>query len=125
MRILYVEDATFLAEAVKHNLEKQGITTFSLTGDTEKEERMALVSRFVSEERKSAATEISATLTIASADEAVEFTLERASRKKWDPQPVTAPVSPEWESLLPGAGVRLLAVLTDYLPLSEAEPVNE
>ena len=26
MRILYVEDATFLAEAVKHNLEKQGIT---------------------------------------------------------------------------------------------------
>ena len=25
MRILYVEDATFLAEAVKHNLEKQGI----------------------------------------------------------------------------------------------------
>ena len=89
------------------------------------ETEMALVSRFVSEERKSAATEISATLTIASADEAVEFTLEGASRKKWDPQPVTAPVSPEWESLLPGAGVRLLAVLTDYLPLSEAEPVNE
>lgn len=26
MRILYVEDATFLGEAVKHNLEKQGIT---------------------------------------------------------------------------------------------------
>ena len=26
MRILYVEDATFLAEAVKHNLEKQGFT---------------------------------------------------------------------------------------------------
>lgn len=26
MRILYVEDATFLANAVKHNLEKQGIT---------------------------------------------------------------------------------------------------
>lgn len=26
MRILYVEDATFLAEAVKHNLEKQGIS---------------------------------------------------------------------------------------------------
>lgn len=27
MRVLYVEDATFLASAVKHNLEKQGITT--------------------------------------------------------------------------------------------------
>ena len=26
MRILYVEDAKFLAEAVKHNLERQGIT---------------------------------------------------------------------------------------------------
>lgn len=26
MRVLYVEDATFLAEAVKHNLEKQGIS---------------------------------------------------------------------------------------------------
>lgn len=25
MRVLYIEDATFLAEAVKHNLEKQGI----------------------------------------------------------------------------------------------------
>lgn len=27
MRVLYVEDAAFLAEAVKHNLEKQGIAT--------------------------------------------------------------------------------------------------
>lgn len=26
MRVLYVEDATFLAEAVKHNLEKQGVS---------------------------------------------------------------------------------------------------
>ena len=26
MRVLYVEDATFLAEAVKHNIEKQGIS---------------------------------------------------------------------------------------------------
>ncbi|MBR3138011.1 response regulator transcription factor [Candidatus Saccharibacteria bacterium] len=34
MRILYVEDATFLAEAVKHNLEKQGIAV-DLVGDGE------------------------------------------------------------------------------------------
>ena len=27
MRVLYVEDAVLLADAVKHNLEKQGITT--------------------------------------------------------------------------------------------------
>ena len=26
MRVLYVEDGEFLADAVKHNLEKQGIT---------------------------------------------------------------------------------------------------
>lgn len=26
MRVLYVEDEKFLAEAVKHNLEKQGIS---------------------------------------------------------------------------------------------------
>ncbi len=34
MRVLYVEDATFLAEAVKHNLEKQGITV-DLSNDGE------------------------------------------------------------------------------------------
>ena len=34
MRVLYVEDATFLAEAVKHNLEKQGISV-DLSGDGE------------------------------------------------------------------------------------------
>ena len=89
------------------------------------EVEMALISRFISEERKSAATEISATLTIASADEAVEFTLEGASRKKWDPPVISPTASPDWETLLPGAGVRLLTVLSDYLMLPEAEPVNE
>ena len=35
MRVLYVEDATLLADAVKHNLEKQGITTDRATdGET-------------------------------------------------------------------------------------------
>lgn len=34
MRILYIEDTTFLAEAVKHNLEKQGITV-DLSSDGE------------------------------------------------------------------------------------------
>ena len=34
MRVLYVEDATLLASAVKHNLEKQGITV-DLVGDGE------------------------------------------------------------------------------------------
>lgn len=34
MRVLYVEDATFLAEAVKHNLEKQGISV-DLSSDGE------------------------------------------------------------------------------------------
>ncbi len=34
MRVLYVEDSTFLADAVKHNLEKDGITT-DLSADGE------------------------------------------------------------------------------------------
>ena len=34
MRVLYVEDAVFLAEAVKHNLEKQGISV-DLSNDGE------------------------------------------------------------------------------------------
>ena len=33
MRVLYVEDAVFLAEAVKHNLEKQGITVDHVNND--------------------------------------------------------------------------------------------
>ncbi len=41
MRVLYVEDAMLLAEAVKHNLEKQGITT-DLASDGEDGLDMAL-----------------------------------------------------------------------------------
>ena len=41
MRVLYVEDENFLAEAVKHNLEKQGITT-DLAYDGEEGLEMAL-----------------------------------------------------------------------------------
>lgn len=41
MRVLYVEDATLLAGAVKHNLEKQGITT-DLASDGEEGLDMAL-----------------------------------------------------------------------------------
>lgn len=41
MRVLYVEDATLLASAVKHNLEKQGITV-DLSSDGEEGLDMAL-----------------------------------------------------------------------------------
>ena len=41
MRVLYVEDEKFLADAVKHNLEKQGITT-DLAHDGEEGLEMAL-----------------------------------------------------------------------------------
>lgn len=45
-RILLFSQFTAMLDILRDELEKQGITTFSLTGDTEKEERMALVSRF-------------------------------------------------------------------------------
>ena len=89
------------------------------------EVEMVLVSRFVSEERKSAATDLSATLTIASADEAIELTLEGASRKKWDPEVIPAPVEPDWDSLLPGAGMRTLAALSGFIALPEEPAAND
>lgn len=49
MRVLYVEDAIPLADAVKHNLEKQGITT-DLANDGEdgldKYQRIVRVARY-------------------------------------------------------------------------------
>ena len=95
------------------------LTLSPVEGDAFEEVEAALASRFVSEERKSAATEISATLTLSSADEAIELTLEGASRKKWDPEIIPAPLQPDWNSLLPGAGVRTLAALSDFLALPE------
>jgi len=89
------------------------------------EMEMVLVSRFVSEERKSAATEISATLTLSSADEAIELTLEGASRKKWDPAVIDRVSEPDWDSLLPGAGVRTLAALSGFITLPEEPAANE
>lgn len=89
------------------------------------ETEMVLSSRFASEERKSAATEISATLTVSSANEAVEMTLEGVSRKKWEPEEIPLPVeNPDWKALLPGAGVRTLAVLADYITLPESQTAD-
>ena len=89
------------------------------------ETEMVLSSRFASEERKSAATEISATLTVSSANEAVEMTLEGVSRKKWEPEEIPLPVeNPDWKALLPGAGVRTLAVLADYITLPEPQTAD-
>ena len=45
-RILLFSQFTAMLDILRDELEKQDVTTFSLTGDTEKEERMALVSRF-------------------------------------------------------------------------------
>ena len=83
------------------------------------ETELVLASCFVSEERKSAATEMEATLTASSADEAIEITLQGASRKKWEPAAISAPVKGDWQSLLPGAAVRTLAALSDFIKLPE------
>ena len=45
-RILLFSQFTSMLDILRNELEKQGVTTFSLTGDTDKEERMELVRRF-------------------------------------------------------------------------------
>ena len=90
------------------------------------ETEIVLSSRFASEERKSAATEIKATLTLSTADEAIEMTLDGASRKKWEPEEIPAfAADADWHSLLPGAGIRTLAVLADYVKLPETADTAE
>lgn len=106
----------------RHVYEYNASVTLSAPQDESFDEtEIVLASRFVSEERKTAATDVSATLTVSSADEAIELTLEGQSRKKWElaniPQPAE---NADWQSLLPGAGVRTLAVLADFIKLPEA-----
>ena len=96
------------------------VTISPTDGESFDETELTLTSRFASEERKSAATEITATLTLSSADEAIELTLEGASRKKWDPELIPAPIEPDWNALLPGTGVRALALLADFITLPDA-----
>lgn len=93
--------------------------TLTLLPENGSETELVLSSRFVSEERKSAATEIAATLTASNADEAVEITLEGASRKKWEPAAVPAVQEPNWDSLLPGTALRTLNLLKDWIELPE------
>ncbi|MBR5288159.1 MAG: SNF2 helicase associated domain-containing protein [Clostridia bacterium] len=45
-RILLFSQFTSMLDILRNELETQGVTTFSLTGDTDKEERMELVRRF-------------------------------------------------------------------------------
>ena len=45
-RILLFSQFTSMLDILRSELEKQGVTTFSLTGETDKEERMELVRRF-------------------------------------------------------------------------------
>ncbi len=89
----------------------------------DKETEFTLASSFVSEERKSAATTMNATLTIVSGDDAIELTATGESRKKWEPAEIAAvPVdNADWDALLPAAGVRLLAELSDFVTIPEGE----
>lgn len=81
------------------------------------ETEIALAARFVSKQLKSAATEVSVDLSVASGKTSVKMDFTGASRKKWTPETV-----PQGEviqsfadeaitSLLPGAALRGLAVL--------------
>lgn len=90
-------------------------------GEAFPETAIVLASAFASEERKSAATDMSATLTLSTDDEAIELTMNGKSRKKWDPVALpSAPVeNADWNALLPGAGVRALAALSSFITVPE------
>ncbi len=90
---------------------------------TGEETEFVLTSSFVSEERKSAATEMTATLTITSGDDAIELSFTGESRKKWDPELITSvPLDGEGlDQLMPGAIVRLVTLLSDMIIVPEGE----
>ena len=97
------------------------LTLAPADGEAFPETEIVLASAFASEERKSAATDMSATLTLSTDDEAVELTMNGKSRKKWDPVALpSAPVeNADWNALLPGAGVRALAALSAFITVPQ------
>ncbi len=96
------------------------------------EMEMTLSSRFVSKALKSAATEVSASLTLGGdgLDNAITLTLEGKSRKKWEPEQlpddmvyVNEMTQEDLAALLPGAAARFAALAGQYAaaPAQETE----
>ena len=85
------------------------------------ETEMEFSSRFVSKELKSAATDVQASLTVSGPNTVAQFTFEGASRKKWEPEKITAPrvsmaelSEAELSGLTAEAAVKALALFSQY-----------
>lgn len=90
------------------------------------ETEIALDARFVSKPLKSAATEVEALLTADNGSVAAALAFQGASRKKWEPEElaqdcisVSQLTEADAASILGGAGVRLLALLSDWIVLPQ------
>lgn len=88
--------------------------------------QIALVSRFMSRELKSAATEIDATLTLEDETTGIQLDFNGTSRKKWEPAelpPYRVSIhdltQQDIASILPGAAVRLAAL---FAPMIQTIP---
>lgn len=89
----------------------------------------ALDATFASKELKSAATEMTATLTVQRGQSSAAVTFTGASRKKWDPEPLPAErtdvstlTQADLTATLAGTGVRLLAALADSVEVPAEAP---
>ena len=95
---------------------------------TLKETEIALTSRFVSKELKSAATEMDATLTLSDEESSLSLHFKGASRKMWEPEKIAQErvdvhslTQEDIASILPGAAVRLMALFADTIQISPNE----
>ena len=93
------------------------------------ETEIDLTSRFMSRPLKSAATEMDATLSVRDENASVSLHFGGTSRKLWKPEEISAQrvnvhelTQEDLAAILPGAGVRLLALFADVLEMPAQEP---
>ena len=94
---------------------------------TFEETELSMSAQFISKPVKSAATGVTAQLSVAKGDTSVSLRFDGASRKKWEPEAVpqgtliTGWTDEAVAALLPGAAIRGLAVLSGFLAEAPAE----
>lgn len=84
--------------------------------------QIALTSRFMSKELKSAATEVDATLTLEDEKNSIQLNLHGSSRKKWEPEEIPLErisvhdlTQQDIASILPGAALQIAALFAPML----------
>jgi len=91
------------------------------------ETEIALTARFVSKQLKSAATQVTAELSVLSGETAVKLGFTGASRKKWTPEVIPQGIvldsleQSDLTNLLPGAALRGMAVLAPFMETAAEE----